>query len=106
MGNGRHRSLEARQLRAENSVGGAKVATGPASGAESECASDMADIGRTAGEIWHCLQDHGNGHTSTAWVARQGGCGPRQFERAIGWLAREDKVCFERSGEGEIIRLK
>jgi hypothetical protein len=59
-----------------------------------------------AGEIWHCLQDYGNGHTASAWVARKVGGEPRLFERALGWLAREDKVCFGRSSEGETIRLK
>ncbi len=60
-------------------------------------------IGRVAGDVWMYLKS--NGETTTAKLIR-GLNQPRDLvQRAIGWLAREDKVHLEKAKRGETIRL-
>jgi len=62
------------------------------------------DIGETAGKVWQFLSDRGE--VTTARLIREIG-GPRDLvQRAIGWLAREDKVVFENSAGTEKIHLR
>jgi len=63
----------------------------------------MDPIGRTAGDVWRYLNN--NGEMTTAKLIR-GLNQPRDLvQRAIGWLAREDKVHLEKAKRGERIRL-
>lgn len=62
------------------------------------------DIGQTAGEVWNYLSQ--NGEATLAQMARKTGCPRNMVERAVGWLAREDKLTIERMGRVEKIRLK
>ena len=65
---------------------------------------DHHDIGETAGRVWRLL--HQRGPTTVAEIATGIGCQPGAVERAVGWLAREDKLHFDGSGHGERISLK
>ncbi len=62
------------------------------------------DIGETAGKVWRHL--HQRGPTTVAEIATGVGCQREAVERAIGWLAREDKLHFHGNGHGEKICLK
>ena len=50
------------------------------------------DIGDKAGRVWQLLDERGE-MTPTA-VSKDLGMKPAEIDRAIGWLAREDKLCF------------
>lgn len=62
------------------------------------------DVGETAGKVWHHL--HQRGPTTVAEIATGVGCQREAVERAIGWLAREDKLDFHGAGHGERISLR
>ncbi len=47
-------------------------------------------IGTAAGEVWTFLKT--NGETSAANLKKELGMPQSMVDRAIGWLAREDKV--------------
>lgn len=48
------------------------------------------DIGSKAGQVWRLLDERGE-LTPTA-VSKELGLKPVEVQRAIGWLAREDKL--------------
>ena len=50
------------------------------------------DIGNMAGQVWQLLDERGE--MSPTALSRELGVKPAEIERAIGWLAREDKLCF------------
>jgi len=60
-------------------------------------------IGEAAGKVWDYL--NGNGQASSSAIARKTGLPKGVADRAIGWLAREDKLAFERVKNTEMIRL-
>ena len=66
--------------------------------------TDVDDIGTSAGLVWQYLHDHGtaslNKLTSSLGLSRE------LILQAIGWLAREDKIVFEKAARGRAIRLK
>lgn len=64
----------------------------------------MTDIGSAAGEIWRYLNQ--NGEVTTAKLIREVDAPAKLVDRAIGWLAREDKVELQTNGRFEKIRLK
>lgn len=65
----------------------------------------MSDtIGNAAGMLWQYLNE--NGAASASRIARETGLDNKQLQRAIGWLAKEDKLRFDTSGRHEIIGLK
>ena len=49
-----------------------------------------AQVGETAGKVWHLLNDEGP-HTFTQLKKKLNGSG-ELLSFALGWLAREDKV--------------
>jgi hypothetical protein len=61
-------------------------------------------IGQAAGKVWAYL--HGHGTVSTGKVIREAGVPRDLAQRAIGWLAREDKLHFEDVKGAEHLRLK
>jgi hypothetical protein len=61
-------------------------------------------IGQMAGEMWSYLVQ--NGEVSTARLIRELGAPRDTAQRAIGWLAREDKLAFKVVKGVESISLK
>jgi Winged helix-turn-helix domain (DUF2582) len=64
----------------------------------------ISEIGAGAGKIWHYLDK--NGPTSVSKVATETGLGKNEVQRAIGWLAKEDKLVVEMKGRVETLSLK
>ena len=56
------------------------------------------------GKVWQHL--NGNGGASFSELRRKTGLSTEMVNRAIGWLAREDKLCFETANGAEQIRLR
>lgn len=65
----------------------------------------MSDtIGSAAGAIWKYLEK--NGAASATKIGKETGLDTKSLQRAIGWLAKEDKLSFEIKGRNELINLK
>lgn len=62
------------------------------------------DIGEVAGRIWNHLSE--KGEVATRDLMRAIGGSMILTQRAIGWLAREDKIVVTKAGGGERIRLR
>lgn len=64
----------------------------------------MSDvIGESAGVIWKFLSE--NGESSLSKIATETGLGKNELQRAVGWLAREDKLQITAKGRTEILSL-
>ncbi|WP_297807961.1 winged helix-turn-helix domain-containing protein [uncultured Methylophaga sp.] len=61
-------------------------------------------IGPAAGKIWHYLQQ--NGTASASRIGKDTELDSKVLQRAIGWLAKEEKLSFENKGRNELISLK
>lgn len=61
-------------------------------------------IGEAAGRIWQHLSE--NGPASVTKVTTATGLGKNDVQRAIGWLAREEKIDIEVIGRVETISLR
>jgi len=66
--------------------------------------ADNEDIGTAAGVVWGFLSD--NGGSSLTALTRGTDLSKELALQAIGWLAREDKVVFEKTLRGRLIVLK
>ncbi|KAF3984613.1 MAG: winged helix-turn-helix domain-containing protein [Methylococcales symbiont of Hymedesmia sp. n. MRB-2018] len=65
----------------------------------------MADtIGVAAGKIWEYLNN--KDATSVSKVTKETGLSKNEVQRAIGWLAKEDKLNIETEGRTELLSLK
>lgn len=64
----------------------------------------IADIGSAAGEIWAFLNE--NGACSLSRLVKDLNVSRELVLQGIGWLAREDKLVFEKVGRGRTIGLK
>lgn len=65
----------------------------------------MSDsIGAAAGVVWKYLDL--NGATSVAKLAKDSALDAKIVQRAIGWLANENKLNIEMKGRTETISLK
>ncbi len=62
------------------------------------------EIGGAAGKIWKYLDK--NGEASVSKITKETGLGKTEVQRAIGWLAKEDKLNFEINGRTETLSLK
>ncbi len=62
------------------------------------------NIGDIAGKIWEYLDK--NGATSVTKVTKETGATRNDIQRAIGWLAKEDKLTFKMEGRTELLSLK
>lgn len=60
-------------------------------------------IGAAAGKIWKFLDE--NGAASATKIGKETGIGKNDIQRAIGWLAREEKISIEQNGRTETISL-
>ena len=67
-------------------------------------ASHIEQIGETAGFVWHALDDAGP--LSVAKLVERVEAPRDTVMQAIGWLAREDKVCIEQTKRGRMISLR
>jgi len=66
--------------------------------------SCLEQIGQTAGLVWHALDKHGP--LSLAKLTKSVHAPRDLVMQAVGWLAREDKVCIEDAKRGRIISLR
>ena len=66
--------------------------------------SCVAQIGETAGMVWRALSEHGP--LSTAKLVKTVGQPRDVVMQALGWLAREDKICIEDQGRSRVVSLR
>lgn len=64
----------------------------------------ITEIGEAAGKLWHFLDK--NGPSSVTKASTETGLGKNEIQRAIGWLAKEDKLVIEMKGRIETLSLK
>lgn len=62
------------------------------------------NIGTAAGKIWTFLDSSGS--ASVNKIATETGISKNDIQRAIGWLAREEKIAIDQKGRTETISLK
>lgn len=61
-------------------------------------------IGEAAGKLWTFLDK--NGSSSPSKIEKEADISKTDLQRAIGWLAKEDKINIEVSGRTETLSLK
>ncbi|QWF71182.1 winged helix-turn-helix domain-containing protein [Methylomonas paludis] len=61
-------------------------------------------IGESAGIVWQFLDTQGE--SSVNKIKNETGLSINDVQRAIGWLAKEDKLNFELKGRVETLSLK
>lgn len=66
--------------------------------------NDVDQIGIAAGQIWSYLAE--NGPSSLNKLTRSLEISRELAMQAVGWLAREDKLDFQQTTRGRLIRLK
>ena len=64
----------------------------------------ITEIGITAGDIWHYLDQHGK--SSLTQIARGIDTDRDRVLMSVGWLAREGHVIVERTGSDHQIYLR
>ena len=60
-------------------------------------------IGETAGEVWEVLDTQGP--QSLAKLVKAVGKPRDLVMQAIGWLAREEKICIDEEGRSKLVSL-
>ena len=60
-------------------------------------------IGASAGKIWDFLNT--TGPASISKISNETGVSKNDVQRAIGWLAREEKILIEQNGRTETVSL-
>jgi hypothetical protein len=63
------------------------------------------EIGMTAGKVYQFLSSNGPATIAQIKKGVKDAKGAL-VDMAIGWLAREDKLCFEAKGKGVLLSLK
>jgi DNA-binding transcriptional ArsR family regulator len=66
--------------------------------------SGVEQVGQTAGTTWQVLSEQGP--MSMAKLVRAVGEPRDTVMQALGWLAREDKICIEEEGRSRIVSLR
>ncbi len=66
--------------------------------------SAITEIGIAAGKLWQYLEK--SGPSSVTKTTTDTGLGKTEIQRAIGWLAKEDKLVIEMKGRIETLSLK
>jgi predicted transcriptional regulator len=61
-------------------------------------------MGMAAGELWQFLNK--NGESSAAKIVKESELDTKSLQRAIGWLAKEDKLVITTKGRTELLALK
>jgi hypothetical protein len=66
--------------------------------------NEINEIGENAGHVFRELQKKG----SLAVAELKKGCnlGEKEIQRAIGWLAREGNIVFEKEGKNLVVSLR
>jgi DNA-binding transcriptional ArsR family regulator len=64
----------------------------------------VSQIGDTAGVVWKVLAD--DGPMTMAKLIKAVGQPRDTVMQALGWLAREDKICIEEEGRSRIVSLR
>lgn len=64
---------------------------------------DKYQIGINAGKVWHLLND--NKRWNYCDLKKAVDLSDRDLNAAIGWLARENKIDFESSNDGDCLFL-
>ncbi len=67
-------------------------------------ASQVAQIGETAGVVWSVLSE--NGPLSMAKLVKAVGVPRDVVMQALGWLAREGKIRIEEDGRTRVVSLR
>lgn len=71
----------------------------------SEASNDcVAQIGKTAGAVWHALAD--NGPLTMAKLIKTVGEPRDTVMQSLGWLAREGKVAIQEDGRKRVVSLR
>ncbi|ACX72640.1 MAG: hypothetical protein GXN95_02195 [Methanococci archaeon] len=65
-----------------------------------------AKIGETAGRVYHLLEDGEKSLSQIERALRKEGYNSNIVKMAIGWLAREDKICVLKDEKKWTIKLK
>lgn len=65
---------------------------------------DVAQIGETAGVVWKVLSK--NGPMTIAKLVKAVDEPRDTVMQALGWLAREGKICIEEEGRGRVVSLR
>ena len=65
---------------------------------------DVNGIGEDAGSLWEVLSL--NGPSTIAALKKTRNLSEVEIQRAIGWLAREDKILFQQKGKSVLVALK
>lgn len=60
-------------------------------------------IGAVAGVVWHYLQE--NGPVTLSKLAREIDAPRDLVMQGIGWLAREDKIAFQKGSRSKLVSL-
>ena len=63
----------------------------------------MKDIGECAGVVWQVLQKKGAAHLTL--ITKETGLTRPEVQRAVGWLARENKVSVIEDGKKQVLQL-
>jgi len=63
----------------------------------------MTKTGNEAGAVWRFLNE--NGEQSVSKLAKQVDLEPKEIQRAVGWLLRENKVSLTLKGRVELISI-
>jgi hypothetical protein len=66
--------------------------------------SCLAEIGATAGAVWHILND--KGPLTIAKLVKEIEAPRDVVMQALGWLAREEKLEIEEDGRTRVVSLK
>ena len=66
--------------------------------------SGTTQIGAAAGEVWDVLQTQGP--QSLSKLVKSVGRPRDQVMQAVGWLAREDKICIDEEGRTKVVSLQ
>ncbi len=64
----------------------------------------ITEIGITAGDIWHYLDEHGK--SSLSQIIRSIDTESGRVMMSVGWLAREGHVIVEKSGADYVVYLR
>ncbi len=66
--------------------------------------SCLAEIGETAGQVWHLLSD--KSPLTIAKLVKEVDAPRDTVMQALGWLAREDKIEIEEDGRTRTVLLR
>jgi hypothetical protein len=65
--------------------------------------SGVEQIGATAGQVWHCLNE--SGPVSFTQLVKEIDAPKDIVMQAVGWLAREGKISIEENGRSRSVSL-